>query len=36
MQGVTTVIVGNCSFSLYPASAASRRPLAEHFGVLPS
>ena len=34
MQGVTTVVVGNCSFSLYPAPAASRRLLAEHFGAL--
>jgi N-acyl-D-amino-acid deacylase len=34
MQGVTTVVVGNCSFSLYPTTAASRHPLAEHFGAL--
>lgn len=34
MQGVTTVVVGNCSFSLYPAPAVSRGLLAEHFGAL--
>lgn len=34
MQGVTTVVVGNCSFSLYPARPGSRRWLAEHFGAL--
>lgn len=33
-QGVTTVVVGNCSFSLYPATSASRPLLAEHFGAL--
>lgn len=34
LQGVTTVVVGNCSFSLYPATAGSRTLLAEHFGAL--
>lgn len=34
MQGVTTVVVGNCSFSLYPAPALLWRLLAEHFGAL--
>ena len=34
LQGVTTVVVGNCSFSLYPATDASRSPLARHFGSL--
>lgn len=34
MQGVTTVVVGNCSFSLYPAPEASRHLLAGHFGAL--
>ena len=34
VQGVTTVVVGNCSFSLYPAPSGSRGPLAEHFGAL--
>lgn len=34
LQGVTTVVVGNCSFSLYPAASASRALLAEHFGAL--
>ncbi len=33
-QGVTTVVVGNCSFSLYPVDPASRPLLAEHFGTL--
>lgn len=33
-QGVTTVVVGNCSFSLYPATEASRPALAGHFGAL--
>jgi N-acyl-D-amino-acid deacylase len=33
-QGVTTVVVGNCSFSLYPAPRAARKTLAAHFGAL--
>ncbi len=34
LQGVTTVVVGNCSFSLYPATPASVSALARHFGAL--
>ena len=34
LQGVTTVVVGNCSFSLYPATGASREPLRQHFSSL--
>jgi N-acyl-D-amino-acid deacylase len=33
-QGVTTVVVGNCSFSLYPATSASREELRRHFSGL--
>ncbi len=33
-QGVTTVVVGNCSFSLYPASPASTEALRRHFSEL--
>jgi N-acyl-D-amino-acid deacylase len=33
-QGVTTVIVGNCSFGLYPQTAKSAPALREHFGNL--
>jgi N-acyl-D-amino-acid deacylase len=33
-QGVTTVVVGNCSFGLYPQTAASAPALREHFGNL--
>jgi len=33
-QGVTTVVVGNCSFSLYPATPASREGLRLHFSGL--
>jgi N-acyl-D-amino-acid deacylase len=34
MQGVTTVVVGNCSFSLYPATPGSRELLRQHFSSL--
>ena len=34
LQGVTTVVVGNCSFSLYPATGASRELLRQHFSSL--
>ena len=30
-QGVTTLVVGNCSFSLYPTAAGSAGDLREHF-----
>ena len=34
-QGITTSVIGNCSFSLYPAAPADgRRRLREHFGSL--
>ena len=34
LQGVTTVVVGNCSFSLYPATVGSRDSLRRHFSSL--
>ena len=34
MQGVTTVVVGNCSFSLFPARERSREDLRKHFAGL--
>ncbi|MFL4989887.1 MAG: amidohydrolase family protein, partial [Microvirga sp.] len=34
LQGVTTVVVGNCSFSLYPAREQSREDLRKHFAGL--
>ena len=33
-QGVTSIVVGNCSFSLYPATDASRENLRRHFSGL--
>jgi N-acyl-D-amino-acid deacylase len=33
-QGVTTIVVGNCSFSLYPAPKDRADLLGEHFGSL--
>lgn len=33
-QGVTTVVVGNCSFGLFPQTRASAPSLREHFGNL--
>ncbi len=33
-QGVTTLVVGNCSFSLYPATQASAEGLRKHFSTL--
>ncbi|MGO4335804.1 amidohydrolase family protein [Labrys sp. KB_33_2] len=34
LQGVTSIVVGNCSFSLYPAVPASREYLRLHFSGL--
>jgi N-acyl-D-amino-acid deacylase len=34
LQGVTTVVVGNCSFSLYPATSSSAPALRQHFSSL--
>ena len=34
MQGVTSVVVGNCSFSLYPSNAVSAPMLRDHFAGL--
>ena len=34
LQGVTSIVVGNCSFSLYPAVDASRENLRQHFSGL--
>ncbi|MDR3514534.1 MAG: D-aminoacylase [Azospirillaceae bacterium] len=34
LQGVTTVVVGNCSFSLYPTRGGSGDLLRQHFGAL--
>ncbi len=33
-QGVTSIVVGNCSFSLYPATDGSRENLRQHFSGL--
>ena len=33
-QGVTSIVVGNCSFSLYPATAGSHEDLRRHFSGL--
>lgn len=33
-QGVTTLVVGNCSFSLYPATTGSADHLRKHFSTL--
>lgn len=33
-QGVTSIVVGNCSFSLYPANPDSRELLRQHFSGL--
>ncbi|WFU41592.1 D-aminoacylase [Bradyrhizobium sp. CB82] len=34
LQGVTTVVVGNCCFSLYPATGGSAEMLRQHFSGL--
>jgi N-acyl-D-amino-acid deacylase len=34
LQGVTTLVVGNCCFSLYPATAGSAQMLRQHFSGL--
>ena len=34
IQGVTTIVVGNCSFSLYPKAPAQSDALRRHFGAL--
>jgi N-acyl-D-amino-acid deacylase len=34
LQGVTTLVVGNCCFSLYPATASSGEMLRQHFSGL--
>src|SRR5476649_1828109 len=34
MQGVTTLVVGNCSFSLYPKTSDSAEALRQHFSSL--
>ena len=34
MQGVTTLVVGNCSFSLYPKTPGSADALRQHFSSL--
>jgi N-acyl-D-amino-acid deacylase len=34
LQGVTTVVVGNCSFSLYPTAPGSAELLRQHFSAL--
>src|SRR6266702_1393912 len=34
MQGVTTLVVGNCSFSLYPKTPDSAEALRQHFSSL--
>ena len=34
MQGVTSLVVGNCSFSLYPTVPGSEGHLREHFSTL--
>src|ERR1700733_159689 len=34
VQGVTTLVVGNCSFSLYPSAPRSAKLLRQHFSGL--
>jgi N-acyl-D-amino-acid deacylase len=34
LQGVTTIVVGNCSFSLYPSTSSSAPALRQHFSSL--